>query len=245
MLTVVRRRLAAEAGITLIELLVSVLIGMVVLYAIANLAESGGRANARLTDKTETVQRTRIGMDRITRVLRTQACLRDGDPPILEGTDDSVTFYSDVQTDTDVNNAVSYTPRKVRLTFSTASGGSVVQETWTPYTATTAVRRVLLDDIERSGSTPFLRYYSFLNTTDTPASSDAKVATPLNNALELDPFPANSVKTIVKINVALQARPNSGNPDEARRTTVNGTVFTRNADLGSVDPGRKWGPRCG
>ena len=118
-----------QDGFTLIELMVTITLSMLVLFALMTLIDTGGKARARIGDKTESVQRLRNGMDRITRILRTQVCADTGTPPLISGTASSVTFYSDMTTT--VSNSA-FRPRKVELSYSSDDNGSIVQKVWEP-----------------------------------------------------------------------------------------------------------------
>lgn len=243
-LDAIRTRLAAERGFTLIELMVSISLGMLVLFAVTNLLDSSGRANARLTDKTETVQRIRIGMDRVTRVLRTQVCPDTATPPIISGTPTAVSFYSDLSTTGDER----FRPRKVSLYMISADGGTVIQDTYVPtsasapwtYAATPTSTTDLVNQVTGlGGSTDIFKYYGFADTNN-------EVATPLDTSLSADPLPSNSIAKIVKVDASLQVSPQSGNTDTRRKAAMTGSVYTRNADFsGGGNTGRNWGPRCG
>jgi Tfp pilus assembly protein PilW len=235
---VARRRLAQESGFTLIELLVSMTLGMIVLFAVLNLLDASGHAGARITDKADTVARTRIGLDRATRVLRTQACGDSSTPPLISGTSTAVSFYSDTNTST------TFAPRKVTLSY---ANGSLTQQTWVPtntsspwtYAASPTQTRVLIDDVAPSGTTPIFAYYSWTDL-NTP------VTAPLSTDLSSTSLPANSIAKIVKVDVAFKATPTSGRVSTAGQTAMTASVFARNADFsGASNDGRTWGPRCG
>ena len=234
-----------QGGFTLIELMVAISLGMIVLFALTNLIDSGGRARAKLTDKTETTQRMRIGMDRITRVLRTQVCADTATPPIVAGSASSVTFYSDVTT----TGQAAFRPRRVELSYTTDDGGSVVQKTWEPtntgspwtYDATPTRTSTLIDNVQADNATAsaVFTYYAFNALND-------ELALPLDGTLSGTAVPANSVAKVTKISVALRARPQSGNTASNRSSAMKNTVYTRNADFSGGDNiGRTWGPRCG
>lgn len=229
MIAATRSRLAQDSGFTLIELMVSVAIGMVVLLGITNLIDATGRANTRLTDKTETVQRTRIGMDRIVRVLRTQACRDALTPPIKAGTGNSIEFYSDTGTNP------TFAPRLVRVSYDSVVG-AIKQESLNSAGTVTGTR-VLIENVAPAGSQLFT-YYSFADLN--------RAFTSVNNSLATSPMPDNSIAKIVKVDVGIRGRPTSGNTDARRQTTATSTVYTRSADFSvAPDPNRKWGPRCG
>jgi Tfp pilus assembly protein PilW len=233
----IRRRLASESGFTLVELLVSMSLGMIVLFAVLNLLDASGHAGARVTDKSETVQRTRIGLDRATRVLRTQACGDSSTPPIISGSGTAVTFYSDT------NSSTTFAPRKITLSY---ANGSLTQQTWIPtntaspwtYNTSPTTTRVLIDSITPIAGTVFT-YYSWTDLT-TPVSS------PLSTDLSGTTLPDNSIAKIVKVDVGFQANAQSGRVSKAGQTAMTASVFARNADSSGVsDAGRTWGPRCG
>ena len=234
-----RRRLASESGFTLVELLVTMSLAMVVLFAVLNLLDASGHAGARMTDKAETVQRTRIGLDRATRVLRTQACGDSSTPPIISGSATAVTFYSDTNTTT------AFAPRKITLSY---ANGSLTQQTWTPtstsspwtYNTSPSPTRVAdRQHLPDRQHTPVFAYYSL----DGP---DHPVTAPLISDLSSTTLAANSIAKIVKIDVAFTATAVSGRVSKAGQTAMTSSVFARNADFsGASTAGRTWGPRCG
>ena len=233
-----RKRLAAEGGFTLTELMVAVGIGILVLTAALNLMDSMGHAGSRVSDKSETVQRLRIGLDRATRILRTQVCADSSTPPIISGDDSSVTFYSDT------SNGTSFAPRKVRLRVST---GTLLQETWLPTNTSSpwayptkpdSTKPLLEKETTINTSTPTFAYYSF-------ADLSTKLATPLDTSLSNPDPPDNSITKVVRVDVSLRALPFSGNSDVKRQMAMTSAVYTRNADFSGVsNSGRTWGPRC-
>jgi Tfp pilus assembly protein PilW len=238
----VRRRLASESGFTLVELLVSMSLGMIVLFAVLNLLDASGHAGARVTDKSETVQRTRIALDRVTRVLRTQACGDSSTPPIISGSGSSVTFYSDT------NSSTTFAPRKITLSY---ANGSLTQQTWVPtstsspwtYNTNPTTTRVLIDNIApiTTPTTPIFAYYSWTDLNN-PVNAVPSLSSDLSSTTLAD----NSIAKIVKIDVAFTATAQSGRVSKAGQTAMTASVFARNADFSGVsDTGRTWGPRCG
>jgi Tfp pilus assembly protein PilW len=233
-----RRRLAQESGFTLIELVVSIALGMIVLFAVLNLLDASGHAGARITDKADTVARTRIGLDRATRVLRTQACGDGSTPPLITASATAVTFYSDTNTST------TFAPRKITLSY---ANGALTQQTWVPtntsspwtYATNPTQTRVLIDNISQSGTTPVFAYYSWTDL-NTP------VTAPLNTDLSSTTLPANSIAKVVKMDVTFKATATSGRVSTGGQTAMTASVFARNADFsGASNVGRTWGPRCG
>ncbi len=176
-------RAGHQDGFTLIELMVTITLSMIVLLALTGLIDTGGQARARLSDKTETVQRMRNGMDRITRVLRTQVCADTATPPLISATASAVSFYSETSTTAD-NSA--FRPRKVELAYDTSDGGSVVQKVYEPtnaaspwsYPGTPTRTNTLIDNVaaDAGGSSAIFRYYSF-------SALDTPLALPLDTSL--------------------------------------------------------------
>ena len=94
------RRLRGKAGFTLPELLTTLWIAMVVLLAGFSLLEFVMKRSLEAEQRVEATQRGRIGMDLITRELRSQVCLDANTAPIVDGTADAITFYTDLNNST-------------------------------------------------------------------------------------------------------------------------------------------------
>ncbi|MFN8176292.1 MAG: prepilin-type N-terminal cleavage/methylation domain-containing protein, partial [Solirubrobacteraceae bacterium] len=58
-----RRRLRAQGGFTLVEMLMALLIGSIVLGAAMNIFMAGQRSSTRVQDRAESVQRGRVVME--------------------------------------------------------------------------------------------------------------------------------------------------------------------------------------
>ena len=87
-------RLAGERGFTLMELMVSITLGMVVLLAAQKLLATTSRASAEVVDRADAANRARDGMEAITARLRSQVCLNDDGPAIVRSSPTSMDFFS-------------------------------------------------------------------------------------------------------------------------------------------------------
>ena len=89
-----------ESGFTLPELLTSMVIGMVVLLAAFMLLDRAVSTSSEVSDRQDSAQRGRLAMEVVSRELRSQVCLGDGQP-ITAGNDTSVTFYANLSSNAD------------------------------------------------------------------------------------------------------------------------------------------------
>lgn len=89
----IRARLAREQGYSLIEVMVSVAIGMVVVLAGHQLLASSSRASVDVADRVDASARAREGMEAITARLRSQVCLNDDGPAIVRSSPTSIDFF--------------------------------------------------------------------------------------------------------------------------------------------------------
>lgn len=123
-----RRRAIDDEGVTLTELLVTMMISGIVLAAVGTMFINIALAT---TNSNRTIQRNGIAtniMDAATQVIRTAAnnpvaSSVDPDPALVAATASSLTVYSFVNT-----NPTTPAPTKVRFTFD--SNGNLIEERW-------------------------------------------------------------------------------------------------------------------
>ena len=92
----IRRRLAAQDGFTLVELLMAMSIGTIVLMAAFYTLDRAGQIQREAADRSDALQRGRIALELVTRELRSQVCLGTATEPITDGKATSVEFYADM-----------------------------------------------------------------------------------------------------------------------------------------------------
>jgi prepilin-type N-terminal cleavage/methylation domain-containing protein len=219
----IRRRLRDQRGFTLVELLVSMTIGVAVLLATFAIFDSALLAQGRVDDRTDSIARGRTAMEQIVQQLRSQVCLGPSLPAIEYGDDDEVRFYADLANTT-------FVPERRVLTF---AGGALTERDYTgratggspPYSfnTTPSRTRVILDRMTLatdSGGTviPFFSYYGFDRST--PPEPRLVLPAPLSNTDRAQ---------VVQIRVsfmALPARASSSSRGEPFTTDV----FVRTAD---------------
>ncbi len=90
----IRSRLADERGYSLMEMSVSVLLGLIVVLAGYQLLTSSSRASTDVADRVDAAARARDGMEAITARLRSQVCLNDDGPAIVRTSPTSMDFFS-------------------------------------------------------------------------------------------------------------------------------------------------------
>jgi hypothetical protein len=226
-----RRRLAAEDGFTVTELLVGCVVGTVVLLSTFQLFDAGQRANARTQDRIDVQQRVRPVVQQIVRELRSQTCLGVGKPAIVQGDGNSITFYADLgqrpsRLDTSPDQA--FRPDKRRLVF---AGGTLTEEVYEElpgqslvFSSTPTRTRVLLRDVSPVGTTPYLRYFSF--TGAAPITPSVQLPVPLSTGTLGD------AGHVVEIGVSFAVRPEDR--PSAAALPFESYVYARTAD--PLDP---------
>lgn len=138
-----RDRLDSERGMTLPEVMVTMVIALILSLATFALIDVTIRRAGEITARVDGVQRGRIAMDLISRQLRSQVCLGPSAPAsrsVVAGTTTSVTFYAELGDPSTKASAVSATatatPRVVErrsLTLETAGAyapGTLVERRW-------------------------------------------------------------------------------------------------------------------
>jgi prepilin-type N-terminal cleavage/methylation domain-containing protein len=218
----IRRRLRDQRGFTLVELLVSMSIGVAVLLATFAIFDSALLAQGRVDDRTDSIARGRTAMEQIVQQLRSQVCLGPSLPAIEYGDDNEVRFYADLANTT-------FVPQRRVLSF---AGGALTQSDYSgsatggspPFTfsAVPVRTRVILDrmTLASQGGTavPFFTYYGFDGST--PPQPTNQLAVPLSDADRAQ---------VVQIRVsfmALPARVSSSSTGEP----FTADVFVRTAD---------------
>lgn len=216
---IARRPPRGEAGFTLVELLSSMVVGMVVLFAIFGLLDYTVSAQHKVEDRVDAVQRGRNAMEVITQQLRSQICLGPGYPATTYADDNSVTFYTDLGGDT---------PKLQRRTIAFNSATGALTETdWnvsgtipTAPTFTLARTVNLATNLVAMPGAKFFQYYGFTTAPETPG-------------LLLTPTPLSDEKkaNVVRILVSFVANPTrGGNLTNKVPTSFQNEVYVRTSD---------------
>jgi len=219
---------------TLVELVVSLSIGLIVLMAGFTLLDRSVSASHEIADRQEAIQRGRQAMELITRQLRSQVCLGETAEPITYGDGDTVIFYADLSDGSSnvERRTLSYVAPSGgvsgRLTEKVEPGTGVYPDL--TFTTEPAVDRVLLTGVEPvSESTPVFRYYTF------------NEGNPTGDLVELPaPLSATDASRTIMVRVSFLTLPDRLKPDERDASSLDDGIYVRIAD-----PSRPLeGPRC-
>jgi prepilin-type N-terminal cleavage/methylation domain-containing protein len=248
-----RPRLADERGMTLPEVMVTMVIALIMSLATFALVDVTIRQTSEISDRVDGVQRGRVVMDLVTRQLRSQVCLGASAPAsrsVVAGTPTSVTFYSDTGDSSNKNTSAgpsaTPTPRKIErrsLTLETTgkyAPGAIVERRWigTPSSAPLGyvfdeanpkirelAKPVALTKTPNNPTLPpaLFRYYAW-NTSGASPTPNLLLSTPLSDA---------DVKRVAKIEITFRAKP--------RKDDKASTVFYTDVALRTVDPNAEQG----
>jgi type II secretory pathway pseudopilin PulG len=225
-------RLSDQRGFTLVELLVGSTVSMIVLFGVLTFLDVSFTQSARVQARVDNLQRGRQAMEVMTQQIRSQVCLGPGVPPIIQGDDSSMTFYTDLGDE-------SFTPEKRQLTY---SNGTITENdyvgTGTPpnmtWPATPTRTKTLITDITPVTGVPVFRYYGF---EFNPVTPNRLQTTPLdgNPTSSAD----NAAARTVKVGISFVALP-SRSPSTSVKTTFQNEVYSRTSD--PTDP--EHSPQC-
>lgn len=219
---------AEERGFTLIELMVSLMLGMIVLGALFSLVTASSRATKRTSDRVDASQRGRSAMSTVIQELRASTCLPGTTEgtyvrPFTVATPTTVTWYAnldnDPQTDRDGDGDPTYEPQQRRLTYVPEAGATpsrLVEERWSarpPIAAGTppSMSRTLLTHLEPTSGTGVFSYGAYANGTDRSPG----------------PFVPGDLTRVVRVDVDFRVRPTSPSVAQETSAALSSSAYAR------------------
>jgi hypothetical protein len=236
-------RFREEAGMTLMELLTAITVGMIVMLAMFALLDGTVRMNTNAMAKTDAMQRGRLALDVMTQELRSQVCLENlAGPAIVPNTTtaNTVEFYSDFS-----EGDGTVPPTKRRLSYDPTTG-DVTTKIYTtddpeptpgdfpaaPTATHLRLENAALQRDEGGAEIPFLRYYAYRWIDLADGTKRPEATLPLT-----PPIDANEARRVARIDVTLVARP-AGNDDSKKGVNLTDQVMARHSDPNLA----KWDP---
>jgi prepilin-type N-terminal cleavage/methylation domain-containing protein len=223
-----------QGGFSLPELLVAMVVGMIVLLSAAFLLDNAVSKSNQIADRQEANQRGRLAMERVTRDLRSEVCLKD-QRPITLAEDQRVSFYASLSTNPDTADlrTITYDATAKKIVQDIVPGVGTFPDLTFPGPAT---QNLLLEGAQPAKDAgvdrPIFRYYGYL--ASGTAGQLQLLATPLS---------ATDRQRVVVIKVAFNTLPTrtlAGNTTARDSTTFETDVYVRLADpTKPLD-----GPRC-
>lgn len=228
------RRLRAEAGNTLPEVLAAASVGIVVLFGILGLLDLTTRQSAKTSDRVETTARVRLAMDVIGRQVRSQICLGTGLPAMTAADGNSMTFYASLAPEQPAGATT--TPllivQRRELTYRPATK-DILETVWTgdvgsvrpnvPFNGAPATQILASGVVPVDAATDVFRYYRFVVPTGGLVARPTRMTT-------LPLVAADLARTVqIEVNLAgVGARPET-------RVALSNTVFVRTASAADPD----------
>jgi prepilin-type N-terminal cleavage/methylation domain-containing protein len=222
-----------QAGLTLVEMLVSMTLGLIVLTAIMALVQTSQRVTTTNTERSDATQKGRIAMDQMIQGLRSQVCLKaDATAPqttLTAGSDTSVTFFANIATPDAANSGLpsAFNPKLITFTYNngtitqSTSDTVVVSGAYT-FPAVNRVKQVLTGAAQAKDTTvtpavtaPVFRFYGYL----TDGSIDP---TPLAT-----PLAAADLPKVAKIDIDYVSKPSDNTSNSAVQVEFEDSVTLR------------------
>jgi prepilin-type N-terminal cleavage/methylation domain-containing protein len=230
----IRRRMGQERGFTLIELMVSMTVGVVIVGVAFGLLDAVVRTFSASGNRVDVSQRGRQAMDQVTQKLRSQVCggtAPDYTPSFVSATKDKVVFWSDVGD----KQADGITPKGKRLRGLEYSSGTLYELEF-PGTgqdpAATPTRRELTTEVAQNnsngaGTVGLFRYFAY----NVQAANQAAVPAP-SLYIELTGSPnltTPDLQRIVRVTVNFQKFPRGGSAGDKVAADFTGDFLSRTA----------------
>lgn len=221
-----------DAGFTLVEVLVTLVIGMVVLFAALLTMEQGFTSSAKVQDRHDSAGRARLTLDRAVTLLQAQVC-NGPVVPITSATATSVVFTANT-------GAADAVARQYELKYEASAGGGQFVESsraldapdGTGYRAPVgaSTTRVIVDRVvPETASAPVFAFYG----TDSSSTGDP---------VPLDVSTAAGRARILRVDISLRALPTRTKTLDDRTSSLisSSAYLTSHVDPAKLDKG----PQC-
>jgi prepilin-type N-terminal cleavage/methylation domain-containing protein len=242
-------RLRSDSGMTLPEMLVAMVIGMIVCLATFALIDTVMRRTGEITTRVDATQRGRAAMDQITRQLRSQVCVQATNPSMADtrtlytGTATSVTFFTDLSNEAWVNQAT--TARNPELRQLSLESNKLIERVWAgtatgtavaptfaytgyPTASTATSTRVVLNDVaQATGTAPLFRYFKYGTTAPIQANVEIAPGTGLSAA---------DAASVARIELTYRTYRSGGKDTDRGSVVLQDAVTSRYANPNSINP---------
>lgn len=214
-----------QDGFTLVELLVAMVLGMVITLAGLQALDSFTTASATVTARADNTQRARLSMDLLTRELRSQVCKGPGDPSVLAGEPNSVSFITDLSDGSVApeKRTIGYDAAERRLTERRYAGTR--NATGVLSFSNVAAAGTGLEDVGAIGATPIFGFYAYDKSV--PARPTVALATPLSDV---------DRARVARIVVSFRVGPATADGNAESSASLQEDVFVRSVDPSDPTP---------
>jgi type II secretory pathway pseudopilin PulG len=236
----IRRLRSDEAGLSLVELLVAMVLGSIVLTALMSIVVGGTSSVIATHNRTEAAQRGRQAMDRVVTLLSSQMCAVATDstsqPPIIEGTDTSVAFYANL-------GKVDSTPLVYRVRYDAGTkrmwedqyepvvDAATGKVTYPSYPASPKSSRLVGEYLAPANAgDPIFQYWQFVTTEGPTLGMISKPAL-------TTPLSAQSKLAAVRVTTSFVAQPEKTGKNEPIATAIESSATVGSANAGEPSKG--------
>jgi prepilin-type N-terminal cleavage/methylation domain-containing protein len=211
-----------ERGFTLVELLATMSIGLIILFAVLGLMTTMVRSSAESRGRQQAVREGRTALDRVGQELRLASC-PDLGSAIISGNGTTVSYWAERPFPDYTRNPVTErhtltydaTAQRLSLTVNTL----VSMASGTPQWSAPSRQEVLGNRLALVGTTPFFQYRAF-------TAPNSSTTVPIANS----PLTADDLSDVAQVQVTFNALPDYGDAQAA------GSRFDSRIVLRTDDP---------
>ncbi len=180
---ITRRARRDERGMTLVELLVAIVAGIIVTAALYAILTTTLRQTSRVFSRVDATQRSRLAMENIESLLHS-SCLAESTTPIWSNTNASigptlqstgttlnfVSKYGGAATLTPLLHSIALNTTTKKLVDTTYASTGGTAPNWT-FSATPSATNTMLTNVTQSGSTPAFQYFAYVPAKDSSGNA--------------------------------------------------------------------------
>jgi prepilin-type N-terminal cleavage/methylation domain-containing protein len=228
------RRASDEAGFSLIELLVTMTVGVVVLGAAFVVVQWATQLTGNTQDRVDAGQRGRLALENIVSELRSGVCVKPSTgavptSPLIAADASRLELYANLAgPDTLAQRRVlTYDSAKRTIVEDSYQGlppasGTPVGSVVLPIAGTARTRRLLENVTPIDGSTPIFTYWGY--------QVDTTGARPKVTGMTKLTAPVADPSSVVQVDVNFRARPVKATADNARDAILKSSAYFRLSD---------------
>lgn len=219
-----------DAGFTMVELLVAMLIGALVIWGILGLLDTSIGIGRKTEQRIDAAQRGRLALELVSRDIRGEACLSATETPIVSATGTDLIYYANLGT-------VDALPEKHQIALESgdlvfrrwvgvrAAAGTIPSVTY-PVAATAT--KILAENVQQAPPTPLFRYYAW--TPGVSPTPNTALSTPLTATVQGPPVVLGTAALAVRVAVKFTVLPERGFNSSNPTSTFEDSIYSRVAD---------------